>query len=166
MSGDTNGGATEQPNPRSDIALGVSASPRLRDRAGLATLLRLWVCFLLLLVGVATGCRPSEPLTVETIQTGKSLNSDNSIGTHSASFRPKETMYVAVLTTARGSGTITVRWKLGGQVIHEVTREVSYNDQAATDFRFEAADGFPVGTYTIEVLLDGKPVGERTVRVE
>jgi hypothetical protein len=125
-----------------------------------------WVCFLLLVVGVAAGCRPSEPLTVETIQTGKSLNSDNSVGTHSASFRPKETMYVAVLTTARGSGTITVRWKLGGQVIHEVTREVSYNDQAATDFRFEAADGFPIGTYTIEVLLDGSAVGERTVRVE
>jgi hypothetical protein len=115
---------------------------------------------------VATGCRPSEPLNVSTIQTGKSLNSDNSIGTHSASFRPRDTMFVSVLTDARGSGTITVRWKLGGQAIHEVTREVSYNDQAATDFRFQTADGFPVGTYTIEVLLDGKPVGERTVRVE
>jgi hypothetical protein len=120
---------------------------------------------ILLLVSIA-GCRPSEPLEVVAIQTGKSLNSDNSVGTHSASFRPKEPMYVAVLTSARGSGTITVRWKLGGQVIHELTREVSYNDQAATDFRFEAADGFPLGAYTIEVLLDGKPVGERTVRVE
>ena len=131
------------------------------------SLVRRWMIpgFVLLLLSM-TACGPSEPLEVVAIQTGKSLNSDNSVGTHAASFRPKETMYVAVLTSARGSGTITVRWKLGGQVIHEVTKEVSYNDQAATDFRFEAADGFPVGPYTIEALLDGKPVGERTVRVE
>ena len=115
---------------------------------------------------LALACGPSEPLTVSAIQTGKSLNSDNSIATHSTSFRPTETMYVSVLTSARGAGTITVRWKLGGRVINEATREVSYNDQAATDFRFQAADAFPVGTYTIEVVLDGKPVGERTVRVE
>lgn len=132
-----------------------------------APALRCAVVLLVALIAAAgSGCGPSEPLEVTTIQTGKSLNSDNSIGIHSASFRPEDTMYVSVLTSARGAGTITVRWKLGAQVIHEVTREVSYNDQAATDFRFEAADRFPVGTYAIEVLLDGKTVGDRTVRVE
>jgi hypothetical protein len=115
---------------------------------------------------LATACGPNEPLTVTTIQTGKSLNSDDSIATHSTSFRPTDTMYVSVLTGARGAGTITVRWKIGGRVISEMTRDVSYNDQAATAFRFQAADAFPVGSYTIEVLLDGSPVGERTVRVE
>lgn len=112
------------------------------------------------------GCGPNEPLTVTAIQTGKSLNSDESIATHAASFRPTDTMYVSVLTGARGAGAITVRWKLGGRVINEATREVSYNDQAATAFRFQAADAFPVGSYTIEVLLDGQLVEERTVRVE
>lgn len=118
-----------------------------------------------LLVFVAA-CGPNEPLKVSAVQTGKSLNSDNSIAVHAATFRPKDTMYVAVLTDARGAGTITVRWKLGSQVLHELTREVSYNDQAATDFRFQAADGFPAGTYTIEVLLDGQSVNTTTVRVE
>jgi hypothetical protein len=113
-----------------------------------------------------SGCGPREPLMVQTIQTGKSLNSDNSIAQHAATFRQKDPMYVSVLTTARGSGTITVRWSYGGRVLHEVTKEVSYHDAAATDFRFEAADGFPVGTYTIEALLDGQSVGTRSVRVE
>jgi hypothetical protein len=103
---------------------------------------------------------------VAAIQTGKSLNSDNSVATHAATFKPKDTMYVSVLTSARGSGTLVVRWSLGGRVINEVTKQVSYNDQAATDFRFQAADGFPPGTYTIEVLLDGKPVETTTVRVD
>jgi hypothetical protein len=131
-------------------------------REGVLSVRGLLIALALLL----TACGPNEPLTVSAIQTGKSLNSDDSIATHSASFRPTDTMYVAVLTGARGAGTITVRWKLGASVVHEVTREVQYNDQAATDFRFQAADAFPVGAYTIEVLLDGKPVGERTVRVE
>jgi hypothetical protein len=121
----------------------------------------------ILLAVLLTGCRPSEPLVITAIQTGKSLNSDNSIGTHAATFRAEDkTMYVSVLTGARGSGVIVVRWKLGGRTMHEVTREVSYNDQAATDFRFQAADGFPRGEYTVEVLLDGKPAGTRSVRVE
>jgi hypothetical protein len=115
---------------------------------------------------VIAGCGPSEPLQVVTVQTGKSLNSDHSVGTHAMSFRPTDTMYVSVLTADRGAGTFTVTWSLYGRVINEVTRKVSYNGQAATDFRFQAADGFPVGDYTIDVILDGKTIETRRVKVE
>lgn len=111
-------------------------------------------------------CGPSEPLNVVGIQTGKSLNSDHSVGIHAASFHPDDTMYVSVLSNGRGKGTITVRWSLGGQVLQTLTKKVSYNDQAATDFRFQAADGFPVGDYSIEVLVDGKTIETRRVKVE
>ena len=144
----------------------VPACPRFvkaRDSIGVSPF---WFGCVWVLVGLALGCGPSEPLNVTAIQTGKSLNSDNSVGIHAASFNAKDTMYVSVLTGARGSGTLTVRWSLGGRPIHEVTREVSYNDQAATDFRFQAADGFPAGEYRIDVLLDGTAVGSRNVRVE
>jgi hypothetical protein len=115
---------------------------------------------------VIAGCGPSEPLQVVTVQTGKSLNSDHSVGTHAMSFRPTDTMYVSVLTADRGAGTFTVTRSLDGRVINEVTRKVSYNGQAATDFRFQAADGFPVGDYTIDVILDGKTIETRRVKVE
>jgi hypothetical protein len=115
---------------------------------------------------LCAACGPSEPLNVVGIQTGKSLNSDHSIGRHAASFHPNDTMYVSVLSTGRGKGTITVKWSLGGQVLQELTKKASYNDQAATDFRFQAADGFPVGDYTIEVILDGKTIETRRVKVE
>jgi hypothetical protein len=119
-----------------------------------------------LLLVLAAACKPSETLVVQTIQTGRSLNSDNSVATHTTRFAPKDPMYVSVLTTARGSGTIEVRWSLGGRVVHQATKEVSYLEGAATDFRFQAADGFPPGDYTVEVFLDGKSVGTRTLRVE
>ena len=123
-------------------------------------------CVAVALAMLAVACGPSEPLKVSAIQTGKSLNSDNSIATHATSFSPKDTMYVSVLTDGRGAGTIAARWSLRGVVMHESSKDVSYNDQAATDFRFEAADGFPPGEYTIEVLVDGTSVGTRTVRVQ
>ena len=111
-------------------------------------------------------CGPSEPLNVIGIQTGKSLNSDHSVAIHAASFHPSDTMYVSVLNDRPGKGTITVTWSFGGQVLHTVTKKVSYNGQAATDFRFEAADEFPVGDYTIEVIVDGKTIETRRVKVE
>ena len=112
------------------------------------------------------GCGPSEPLNIVGIQTGKSLNSDNSIGRHAIAFHPDDTMYVSVLTNGRGAGTLTVKWSLRGTLLHEVTKKVSYNGQAATDFRFAAADGFPVGDYTVEVIVDGKPFETRRIKVE
>ena len=115
---------------------------------------------------LSTACGPSEPLNITTIQTGKTLNTDHSVGIHTASFRPKDTMYVSVLTVGRGKGTITVKWSYLGRELHEVTKSVSYNDQAATDFRFQAADEFPLGDYTIDVIVDGKTIETRRVKVE
>ena len=112
------------------------------------------------------GCGPSEPLNVVGIQTGKSLNSDHSIGTHAATFRPNDPMYVSVLSNGRGKGTITVKWTFAGRELQTLTKKVSYNGQAATDFRFVAADGFPIGDYTIEVTVDGKTIESRRVKVE
>ena len=113
-----------------------------------------------------TACGPTEPLNIVGVQTGKSLNSDNSVGRHAISFRPDDTMYVSVLTTGRGAGTIQVKWALRGYELHQVTKKVSYNGQAATDFRFAAADGFPVGDYTVEVIVDGKSFETRRIKVE
>ena len=107
-----------------------------------------------------------EPLTVSTIQIGRSLNSDNSVATHTTRFQPKDTMYASVITDARGSGTLTAKWMYGGRAVSETSKDVSYNDQAATEFHFSAADGFPPGDYSVEILLDGKSVGTRTMRVD
>jgi len=123
------------------------------------------VVLIAIAAAVLTGCKPSEPLVVQTIQTGRSLNSDNSVGTHTTRFKPTDTMYVAVLT-GRGSGTIEARWSISGRVINEAKKDVSTIEPAATAFRFQAADGFRVGDYTVEILVDGKSVGTRNLRVE
>jgi hypothetical protein len=111
-------------------------------------------------------CGSSRTLRVTAIQVGKTLNSDNTVGQSAVSFRPNDTVHVSVLTTGRGSATISVRWTYAGRVLDEPRKQVSYNDFAATDFELQSAGGFPTGEYSVEVFLDGQPVGTKTFRVD
>ena len=124
------------------------------------------VCAIVVCALIGAACRPSGPLRVTTIQTGKSLNSDKSVGTHTTRFMPDDTMFVSVLTDGPGAGTIGVRWRFSGRIVSEETKEVSYRDHAATEFHIQNSSGFPVGEYTVEVLVDGNSFATRTLRVE
>lgn len=114
----------------------------------------------------ATGCRPSGPLRVTTIQTGRSLNSDKSVGNHTTRFKPDDTMFVSVLTDGPGSGAIMARWRYAGRLVSEESRDVSYRDHAATEFHIQNSSGFPPGEYSVEILVDGNSFATRTLRVD
>jgi hypothetical protein len=121
--------------------------------------------FLAFALCAAAACN-NDPLKVSTIQLGKSLNSDNSVGTHATTFKPSDTVFASVLTDAAGKGTIETKWYYGSSKVAEMKKEVSYHGEAATEFRFHNSVGLPVGPYKVEAFLDGQPVGERTFRVE
>jgi hypothetical protein len=124
----------------------------------------------LMIIGAAVvllhGCRENAPLQADTIQLGRSLNPDNSVAAHTSTFGRGDTVYVAVLTTAPGSGTISVKWVYQGRVIDEPKREVSYREPAATGFHLVPSGGFPPGAYSVEAFIDGKSVGSRNFSVE
>jgi hypothetical protein len=121
-----------------------------------------------LVVGVlGAACGPSEPLRVTTIQLGRSLNPDNSVGAHTTRFKPDDTVYVSLLSDDPGYGTVAVRWLLNGQVVSEAKRDVSYTrGGAATEFHLQNSGGFPQGDYRVEILINGQPAGTREFRVE
>jgi hypothetical protein len=118
--------------------------------------------FLLSLIGCGSG----RTLTVTSIQLGRTLNSDKTVGGFTTTFAPDDTVYLSVLTGAAGSGTIRVRWKYGDRVIDEPKKQVSYNMAAATDFRLQSPGGFPRGDYTAEVFVNDQPAGTRDFHVE
>jgi hypothetical protein len=111
------------------------------------------------------GCN-NDPLKVTTIQLGRTLNPDNSVGTFTTSFKPRDTVYLSVLTGASGRGTIGTTWYYGSTQVSEMKKDVSYHGSAATEFRFHNTAGLPVGGYRVEVFLDGKSQGERTFKIE
>ena len=131
---------------------------------------RLWSLHLALSVvvtGIALGaCRPGEPLQVESLQLGRTLNSDNTVNAHTTRFKPDDTVYVSLLSVQPRSGTVTVRWILNGQTVSEATRDVSYTREAATEFHLQNSGGFPPGSYRVDVLVNGQPAGSRQFTVE
>ncbi|HUU35831.1 MAG TPA: hypothetical protein VMW48_17315 [Vicinamibacterales bacterium] len=112
---------------------------------------------------VLVGC--SQPITVGTIQLGRSLNVDSSVASLTSTFKPNETVYVAILNPERGEGTIGVKWYYGMQLLSEREKQVKFKGAGATEFHLQSAAGFPVGDYRVEVLLDGQPAGSRNFNV-
>jgi hypothetical protein len=112
---------------------------------------------------LAAAC--SQPLTVDTIQLGRSLNADQSIASQATTFKPNETVYVSALNNARGDGVIKVRWMMGSQVLSEREKTVKFSGAGATEFNISSATGFPEGDYTVEVFVDGVSVGTRKFNV-
>ena len=121
---------------------------------------------LMIAATLAVAACNNDPLQVTTIQVGRTLNPDNSVGTFTTSFKPRDTVYLSVLTGASGRGTLETVWYYGSTKVSEMKKEVSYRGAAATEFRFHNTAGFPAGSYRVEVFLDGKPQGERTFRIE
>jgi hypothetical protein len=119
-----------------------------------------------LLLACLTGCGSKQPLQVTTIQLGRSVNSDHTVGNFTTTFSPDDSVYLSVLTGAAGTATIRVRWKYGERVIDEPTKQVSYSQAAATDFRLQSPGGFPRGEYTADVFVNDQPAGTRTFRVD
>jgi hypothetical protein len=129
----------------------------MRVVLGRAALVAVLVCI--------AGCS-RDPLKVVTIQVGRSLNRDNSVANITTRFKPGDTMYAAVITDGPGAGSLSVRWLSGGRVLTEETRDVRYNDRAATEFHMNFAGGLPPGQYRVELFLDGEPIGARDLVVD
>jgi len=120
-----------------------------------------------LALSVAVACGPSEPLTVTTIQVGRSLNSDDSIATHTTAFKPNETIHASLINETAGQGTVSARWVYAGQTVYEEMKDVSFNREGATEFHMPPpSGGFPPGEYRVEFQVNGQPVGAREFRVD
>jgi hypothetical protein len=118
----------------------------------------------LVLLACSVAC--GSGLRVTSIQLGRSLNSDNTIASHTTTFKPDDTIYLSVATTGAGSGTMSVRWTYAGQLVDEPKKPVSSRNIAVTEFHLKSGDAFPPGEYAAEVFLDGKSVGKETFKVE
>lgn len=119
----------------------------------------------LAIAALTLGIACSGPLTLTNIQVGRSLNQDRSISSITTLFKPSETIYVSVQTSA-GKGVVSVKWKFGNQLIDEPTKTVDCDGACSTEFHMQNSGGFPPGDYTVEVFIDGVSVGTRAFKVD
>ena len=82
-----------------------------------------------------------------------------------------ETIHVSITTVssadAPATATLGVRWTYeDGQLIDERSAALQFTGTDATSFHVNNPEGWPMGTYDVEVTLNGEPVETRQFTIQ
>lgn len=109
-----------------------------------------------------------DALRVTDVDLGRSIGPDNRVNDNDDTddFRPRDTIYASVATEGSRAGTLTARWTFeDGQVVDETRQSLSPTGPSVTEFHISKPDGFPVGNYKVEILLDNQVVDSKDFEV-
>jgi hypothetical protein len=112
---------------------------------------------------------PAAPaVTVTTVELGNQIGADKRVTQQMTSFAPKDTIYATVVTNGSApSATLTAKWTYqDGQVVNESTQTIAPTGPTATEFQISKPDGWPAGTYKVEVSLNGRSTGTKEFEVK
>ncbi len=104
---------------------------------------------------------------VSDVELGRAIGSDNRITDSTDDFRPNDTIYASIVTEGSGANTtLAVRWTYeDDQVVDESTRTITATGRDVTEFHISRPSGWPTGSYTLRVLLNGREVETKSFRV-
>ena len=123
----------------------------------------------------ATVAAPVEPATpppapaattlaVTTVDLGNAIGADNKIAMPMTGFGTKDTIHASVATDGPG-GDLTAKWTMGDKVVDTQNKTVPAGPQV-TEFSISKPDGWPLGHYKLQVMMDGNAVQTREFDVK
>ena len=114
---------------------------------------------------------PPPAATAQTIFTGRRIGDNKQISDSTSMFNARDTMYVVVTTANTPSGgNMMAKWTFEtGAVVDSIMQTVEKTDSvkttAVTEFHIMKKNPWPAGKYTVDISLDGRSLGTRTVEV-
>jgi hypothetical protein len=107
------------------------------------------------------------PFSVQGVSLGNAIGADKRVATPTNSFAKTDTIYASVATDgAAPSVTLAARWTFeGGQLVSESSQAIAPSGPTATEFHIAKPDGWPAGTYTVEISADGVVVASQQFSV-
>ena len=104
---------------------------------------------------------------VTDVDVGRALGQDKRVTDKTDSFTPAETIYVSVRTEGSApTATLKARWTYeGGQLVQESSQTIAPTGTAVTEFHVAKPDGWPKGSYKVEVFLNGNSVQTESFKV-
>jgi hypothetical protein len=101
------------------------------------------------------------------LRLGKAVNADKSVSVDTGTFAPGDTIYASVATSgSSGSSPIRALWTYqDGQVVSDDTQTISGTGSDVTEFHISKPDGFPAGSYKLEIFIDGRSASNRSFDV-
>jgi hypothetical protein len=112
---------------------------------------------------------PVAAVQVTDVSLGKSIGPDKKVVAPTDTFAPKDTIFASVSTDGTApAAVIHAKWTFqDGQTVKDDSRTVALAGPAVTEFSIQKPDGWPKGTYKVEIMVDGgAPATAKTFRVE
>ncbi|RDZ26829.1 hypothetical protein DX914_16085 [Lysobacter silvisoli] len=110
--------------------------------------------------------------SVTAVDLGSAVGADKKVTTATTTFKPKDTIYVAI-STSTSDAAATVPAKLGakwtfqdGQTVKDDSADAQLMGAGVTNFSINSPKGFPTGKYKVDVSLDGNVVQSKEFEVK
>lgn len=105
-------------------------------------------------------------ITVTTVDLGSEVGDDNRITMPTTTFATGDTIHASIATDGATAGTLTAKWTFeDGQVVDTQEKSIPGGPQV-TDFSITKPDGWPAGTYKLEISNNGMVVQTREFEVQ
>jgi hypothetical protein len=123
----------------------------------------------------ATAASSAAPATVaptfafSKLTVGSDVGKDYKIRKAQTTFKPDQhTIYAAVETTGAAVGAmLNAKWTYqDGQTVSNITQSITADGPATTTFTVHNPAAWPVGKYTVAIMLNGKPVASQDFNVK
>ena len=109
----------------------------------------------------------SASLNVADVTLGHKVDATKKVTNATDTFGPRDTIYASVHTTGAVNGNLAARWTFqDGQVVDERTESVAGKGDDYTEFHISKPSGWPVGKYTLHVMLNGTEVQSKDFTVK
>ena len=107
-------------------------------------------------------------VSVASVDLGTAVGPDQKVTSPTTSFGTKDTIYAAVSTTgSASSATLAAKWTYqDGQTVNDSSQTIAPNGPAVTTFHISKPDGWPTGSYKVEISLDGTAVSSKDFTVQ
>ena len=109
-------------------------------------------------------------VTLSSVSLGKSVGADKKVTAPSEVFAKGDTIHASVDTSGTGSATLAAKWTYSkdGKTapVKEDSATITPTGPATTEFHIAKPDGWPLGDYQVEILLDGKSVSTKSFKVQ
>lgn len=109
------------------------------------------------------------PVTVASVDLGNAVDAGGKkVTVPTTTFAAKDTIYAAVSTSGSApTATVAAKWTYqDGQLVNESSQTIAPSGADVTSFHISKPDGWPTGSYKVEITLDGKPAASKDFTVK
>jgi hypothetical protein len=109
-------------------------------------------------------------VTLSAVSLGKSVGADKKVSVATEVFAKGDTIHASIDTTGAGSATVVAKWSYTKDgktaAVKEETATITPTGPATTEFHISKPDGWPLGDYKVEILVNGTSAATKSFKVQ